>query len=46
MADILFVLTCLANQTGVDLEEAMQRSLEKKTRRDKERHKNNPKLKS
>lgn len=46
MADVLFVLTCLANQTGVDLEEAMQRSLEKKTRRDKERHKNNPKLKN
>ncbi|NIK74425.1 NTP pyrophosphatase (non-canonical NTP hydrolase) [Thermonema lapsum] len=45
MADVLFVLTCLANQTGVDLEEAMQRSLEKKTQRDKERHKNNPKLK-
>jgi len=45
MADVLFVLTCLANQTGVDLEEAMQHALEKKTQRDKERHKNNPKLK-
>jgi len=45
MADILFVLTCLANQTGVDLNEAIQRNLDKKTNRDKERHKNNEKLK-
>ncbi len=44
MADILWVLTCLANQTGVDLTEAFRRSIEKKTRRDKERHINNPKL--
>ncbi len=44
MADILFVLICLANQTGVDLEEAFLKNLEKKTQRDAERHKNNPKL--
>lgn len=46
MADILWVLCCLANQTGVDLTEEFTKSLEKKTRRDKERHKNNIKLKS
>lgn len=44
MADVLWVLLCLANQTGVDLTEAFQKNLEKKTSRDKERHKNNPKL--
>ena len=44
MADVLFVLICLANQTGVDLTEALQKSLEKKTKRDKNRHKNNEKL--
>ena len=44
MADILFVLICLANQTGVDLEDAFKKNLEKKTRRDKERHSGNPKL--
>lgn len=44
MADILWVLCCLANQTGVDLTEAFRQSLEKKTQRDAERHKNNPKL--
>ena len=44
MADILWVLICLANQTGVDLTEALQKSIEKKTNRDKLRHKNNPKL--
>ena len=44
MADVLFVLICLANQTGVDLTAALQKSLEKKTRRDKERHQNNEKL--
>lgn len=44
MADVLWVLICLANQTGVDLTEALQQSIEKKTNRDKERHKNNPKL--
>lgn len=44
MADVLFVLMCLANQTGVDLTEALRRNLEKKTGRDTERHRNNPKL--
>ena len=44
MADILWVLICLANQTGVYLTEAFLKYLEKKTSRDKERHKNNPKL--
>ena len=44
MADVLWVLTCLANQTGVDLEAAIQRNFEKKNIRDKDRHKNNPKL--
>lgn len=43
-ADVLFVLICLANQTGVDLTEALQRNLEKKTLRDKNRHLNNEKL--
>jgi NTP pyrophosphatase (non-canonical NTP hydrolase) len=45
MADVLFVLICLANQTGVDLTEALQANLDKKTKRDKDRHQNNPKLK-
>lgn len=45
MADILWVLICLANQTGVDLTEALKMSFDKKTKRDKERHINNPKLK-
>ena len=45
MADVLFVLICLANQTGVDLEEALKKNLEKKTNRDADRHKNNEKLK-
>jgi len=44
LADVLFVLVCLANQTGVNLQEAMEKNLEKKTNRDAERHKNNPKL--
>lgn len=44
MADVLWVLLYLANQTGVNLTEAFQKNLEKKTNRDKERHKNNPKL--
>jgi NTP pyrophosphatase (non-canonical NTP hydrolase) len=44
MADVLFVLICLANQTGIDLDSALQKNLEKKTRRDANRHKNNPKL--
>ncbi len=44
MADVLWVLICLANQTGVNLTEAFHRNLEKKSLRDKDRHKNNPKL--
>jgi len=44
MADILWVLICLANQTGVNLTEALQKSIEKKTARDSERHKENKKL--
>ena len=46
MADVLWVLMCLANQTGVDLTEALKKNLEKKTKRDKERHWNNNKLTS
>lgn len=45
MADVLFVLICLANQTGIDLEEAIRKNLEKKTKRDSTRHKENEKLK-
>lgn len=45
MADVLFVLICLANQTGVNLTEALQKNLEKKTTRDSERHKGNEKIK-
>ena len=44
MADVLWVLICLANQTGVNLTTAFQKNLEKKTQRDKDRHLNNPKL--
>ena len=44
LADVLFVLLCLANQTGVDLTEALHRNLEKKTSRDSQRHKQNKKL--
>ena len=44
MADILWVLICLANQTGVDLTAELQKSFDKKTARDAQRHKNNPKL--
>ncbi len=44
LADVLWVLCCIANQTGVDLTEAFVRNIEKKTERDKERHKNNLKL--
>ena len=44
MADVLWVLICLANQTGVNLTEAFRQNLEKKTNRDKDRHKNNHKL--
>ena len=42
--NVLWVLICLANQTGVDLTEELQKSFDKKTKRDSERHKNNPKL--
>ncbi len=45
MADVLWVLLCLANQTGIDLTEELKKNLEKKTKRDKDRHKNNDKLK-
>jgi len=45
MADVLWVLICLANQTGVDLTEELQKSMEKKTKRDAQRHHQNPKLK-
>ncbi|MBL7705859.1 MAG: nucleotide pyrophosphohydrolase [Taibaiella sp.] len=44
MADVLWVLICLANQTGVDLQEAFKKNMEKKTKRDKDRHINNDKL--
>ena len=44
LADVLFVLICIANQTGVDLTEAFARNIEKKTKRDGQRHKSNPKL--
>lgn len=44
MADVLFVLICLANQCNIDLTEALRRNLDKKTVRDADRHKNNPKL--
>lgn len=46
LADVLFVLMCIANQTGVNLEEALLKNLDKKTKRDGERHLNNDKLKS
>ena len=46
MADVLFVLICLANQTGVDLTAAFDKNMAKKTSRDKDRHANNPKLKT
>ena len=44
MADVLFVLICLANQTGINLEDALVKNLDKKTRRDTDRHAENPKL--
>jgi NTP pyrophosphatase (non-canonical NTP hydrolase) len=44
LADVIFVAICLANQTGIDLESAFQNKLKVKTERDKDRHKNNPKL--
>ena len=46
LADVLFVLVCIANQTGVDLETALTKNLQKKTARDNQRHWNNPKLMS
>lgn len=46
LADVLFVLICLANQTGVDLTSALEANLQKKTQRDRERHAQNPKLRS
>ena len=46
LADVLFVLICIANQTGVDLQKALEENMKKKTERDGERHKNNEKLKS
>ena len=46
MADVLFVLVCLANQTGVDLQESFERAMDKKTKRDRLRHVENSKLKS
>lgn len=46
MADVLFVLICLANQTGIDLTKSLKKNLDKKTKRDSQRHKNNEKLKS
>lgn len=45
LTDVLWVLLCLANQTGVDLTKSLQKNIEKKTQRDKDRHINNPKLK-
>lgn len=45
MADVLWVLVCMANQTGVDLTAAIEKNMQKKTRRDAQRHKNNDKLK-
>ena len=45
LADVLWVLICLANQTGIDLTDAFRKNLEKKTLRDKDRHRRNPKLK-
>lgn len=45
LADVMFVLICIANQTGIDLEAALRKNLDKKTKRDSERHLNNEKLK-
>jgi NTP pyrophosphatase (non-canonical NTP hydrolase) len=44
LADVMFVIVCIANQTGVNLTDALEKNLEKKTRRDESRHRNNPKL--
>lgn len=46
LADVFFVLVCIANQTGIDLTEVIKENMDKKYNRDKERHRNNPKLKS
>ncbi len=46
LADVMFVLICIANQTGIDLTEALEKNLKKKTERDGQRHQQNPKLKS
>ena len=46
LSDVLFVLTCIANQTGIDLTEAIEKNIEKKTKRDRNRHLTNPKLKN
>lgn len=46
LADVLFVLICIANQTGIDLEQALQKNLDKKTKRDSQRHIQNEKLKN
>jgi len=46
LSDVFFVLVCLANQTGIDLSEAIKKNMEKKYTRDKDRHKQNPKLQS
>ncbi len=45
LADVLWVLMCIANQTGIDLTDALQKNIDKKTKRDKDRHQNNEKLK-
>ena len=45
LADVMFVVICLANQTGIDLTNALKKNIEKKTRRDTDRHRNNEKLK-
>ena len=44
LADVIWVVTCLANQTGIDLTDAIERNIDKKTQRDATRHRNNPKL--
>lgn len=46
LADVIWVSTCIANQTGIDLELALKKNMDKKSQRDKERHINNPKLRS
>ena len=45
LADVLFVIICIANQTGIDLDSALRENIDKKNNRDKQRHQNNPKLK-